>query len=73
VGTEADAPPGFIKIEINKEDSIIDFLTKDHKANMSLLFYDFNNTNQRIHTKKQAHPTNLADSIIPEEAAEDPK
>ena len=61
---------GHIKIEINKEDSIISFLTKDHKANMSLLFYDFNNANQRLQQKKQRQnqPTNLADDVIPEEA-----
>jgi len=49
-------------IEINKESSILDYLTKDHKTNMSLLFYDFNNSNQR---KRQ--PQNLADVVIPEE------
>jgi hypothetical protein len=42
---------------------------------MSLLFYDFNGSNQRLLSKKQrqSHPhhTNLADSIIPEEAGED--
>ncbi len=65
----AEDDQGVIKIEINKEDSILDYLTKDHKANMSLLFYDFNNANQRINTKK--HPTNVADSVIPEEANED--
>lgn len=61
---------GNIKIEINNEDSIINFLTKDHKANMSLLFYDFNNANQRILSRKQMHPLNLADVVIPEEAEE---
>jgi hypothetical protein len=39
---------------------------------MSLLFYDFNNSNQRLllNSKKprQNHPTNLADVVIPEEA-----
>ena len=42
---------------------------------MSLLFYDFNGSNQRLINKKQKmnlpHHTNLADSIIPEEAGED--
>lgn len=42
---------------------------------MSLLFYDFNNANQRLILKKQkqnGHPTNLADVIIPEaEEADD--
>jgi hypothetical protein len=52
IGEDNETPAGLIKIEINKEDSIVDYLTKDHKANMSLLFYDFNNTNQRMHTKK---------------------
>lgn len=34
-----------IRIQINKEEDIIEHLTKKHKANMSLLFYDFNNAN----------------------------
>lgn len=64
-------PDGGIHIQVNQEDSIISYLTKDHKANMSLLFYDFNNCNQRIKTKKQAHPSqNIADLVIPEEEAE---
>jgi len=37
---------------------------------MSLLFYDFNNANQRILSRKQMHPINLADVVIPEEAEE---
>ena len=63
-------PPHTIRIEINKEEQVVDYLTKDHKANMSLLFYDFNNANQRrlYHNTKQ----NLADVVIPEEAGEEP-
>jgi hypothetical protein len=62
-------PDGSIHIEVNHEDSIIGYLTNDHKANMSLLFYDFNNSNQRIKNKMVAHNVgqNIADSVIPEE------
>lgn len=73
MGTEGeeDEEGGNIKFEINNEESIVNFLTKDHKANMSLLFYDFNNANQRIIAKKVAHPNgkNLADDVIPEDEA----
>lgn len=67
--TDVLKPNGNIHIEVNHEDSIISYLTKDHKANMSLLFYDFNNSNQRLKQKQQAHHPgqNIADLVIPEE------
>lgn len=45
----------------------MNFLTKDHKGNLSLLYYDFNGANQRIMAKKNQ---NIADSVILEEAEE---
>jgi hypothetical protein len=45
----------------------VNHLTKDHKGNLSLLYYDFNGANQRIMAKKSQ---NLADSVILEEAEE---
>lgn len=42
----------------------MEHLTKEHRTNMSLLYYDFNNANQRMQSK-QKH--NLADVVIPEE------
>lgn len=56
-----------IKIKINKEESIVNHLTSEHKSNMTLLYYDFNNSNQRLYSK---HKQNLTDFIIPEEAEE---
>lgn len=59
--------PHQIKIKVNKEESVASHLVKEHKSNMSLLYYDFNNTNQRQLLKQKQ---NLADLIIPEEAEE---
>ena len=40
-------------------------LSREHKSNMSLLYYDFNNSGQRRFVSKQK--ATLADLIIPEE------
>eukprot|EP00347_Sterkiella_histriomuscorum_P001526 403371695 len=63
-----------IRIEINKEESVLQFLTKDHKSGVSLLYYDFNNANQRLNqqSKPPRVQQNLADLIIPEETEEFP-
>lgn len=49
-----------------KED-VLKHLSKEHTANMSLLYYDFNNATDRVRLKKLS---NLSDMIIPEENEE---
>jgi len=49
---------------------VLQFLTKDPNQGVSLLYYDFNNSNQRLQQQKQRAAQNLADLVIPEEAEE---
>jgi hypothetical protein len=55
---------------VNKEPEIMNHLHLDHKPDMNLLCYDFNNSSTRIKVLKGQ---NLADDVILEEAAEENK
>lgn len=52
---------------VNNQEDVVEHLSKEHTANMSLLYYDFNNTTER-RQRKQAH--NFTDMVIPEENEE---
>jgi len=52
---------------VSKEQGAINHLTNEPKNNLSLLYYDFNNANQRIQAKLKQ---NFTDLIIPEEIEE---
>jgi hypothetical protein len=74
---DTDNPPPLNSIVVNHEDFtplLSNLLTKEHKTNMSLLFYDFNGSSTSNNNPKnckkimQAHPSqNIADLVIPEE------
>lgn len=57
-----------IKMMVNTEEDVVDHLSKEHTANMSLLFYDFNNTTERRQRRHNAH--NFTNMVIPEENEE---
>ena len=55
-----------IRIEISKTE-VLDSMKKDHQKDLSLLFYDFNNSKARLMSKMKK----MSDFVIHEEAGDD--
>lgn len=59
-------PEHQIRIEISKTE-VLDAMKKEHKKDLSLLYYDFNNSKARLMSKMKK----MSDFVIQEEAEAD--
>ena len=59
-------PEHQIRIEISKTE-VLDSMKKEHQKDLSLLFYDFNNSKARLMSKMKK----MSDFVIHEEAGDD--